>query len=273
MINSEKIGVGIITKDRSSLLEKLLVSLEPCINAGIVDHVIVVNDGDKLPDSIELGFDVTFTTNTQNLGVGKCKNIALRYLQEHEVDHFFLIEDDIFIKNPDVFEKYIEAARVTGIQHFNFSQHGVMNKTFDGKSNPDPRKVVDYGTVKIGLYPHCVGAFSYYSKLCLDTAGLLDEEYFNACEHVDHTYGIIKAGLHPSFWYFADIDESWEYLGDEPWSIQTSTISSNANHKEIMKAADAIFVKKHDCYPFEIPSVNIAEVGAILKDLVSKYRR
>ena len=40
-----------------------------------------------------------------------------------------------------------------------------------------------------------------------------------------------------------------------------------------MKAADAIFVKKHDCYPFEIPSVNISEVGAILKDLVSKYRR
>ncbi len=273
MINGEKIGVGIVTKDRPILLEKLLLSLEPCVNAGIVDHVVIVNDGDKLPEKIELGFDFKFTTTTENLGVGKCKNIALRELQAHNIEHFFLIEDDIFIKHPDVFEKYIEAARVTGIQHFNFSQHGVMNKTFGNEPKPAPRKIVDYGTVKIGLYPHCVGAFSYYSKLCLDTVGLLDEEYFNACEHVDHTYSIIKAGLHPSFWYFADIDESWEYLGDEPWSIKTSTISSKDNHKEIVKAADAVFVKKHGLYPVEIPFVDISEVGAVLKELVSKYRR
>jgi hypothetical protein len=69
-----------------------------------------------------------------------------------------------------------------------------MNKIYslDGVT-PNPRLVVDYKSCKVSLYPHCVGAFSYYSKKCLDKIGLLDERFFNAKEHLDHTYEIIKA--------------------------------------------------------------------------------
>jgi GT2 family glycosyltransferase len=274
MINGEKIGVGIVTYKRPHLLEKLLITLLPC--QGIIDEIIVVDDGgdlnpeDFLKESWMSKYGA-WNTNSPNLGVGKSKNIALNYLQNCKCDHIFLFEDDIFVKNPEVFTKYIEASKVTGIQHFNFSQHGIMNKTFDALHTPNPRTTISYGEVNVSLYPHCVGAFSYYSKRCLDAVGLIDERYFNACEHVDHTYEIIKAGMHPPFWYFADIDKSWEYLGDEEWSLEKSTISSNPKHKQMMQDADHIFVKKHGHYPGQITLVDFTEVGKILRNIKNNY--
>lgn len=276
MINGEKIGVGIVTYKRPHLLEKLLTSLLPC--QGIIDEIIVVDDGGDLnPEDFMKNTWMSkygcWEINLPNLGVGKSKNIALNYLNNNKCDHIFIIEDDIFIKNSKVFEEYIKASKATGIQHFNFSQHGMMNKTFDGLQIPNPRTTITFGDVSVSLYPHCVGAFSYYSKKCLDTVGLIDERYFNACEHVDHTYEIIKAGMHPSFWYFADISNSWLYLGDEEWSIQNSTISSNPKHKQMMEEADKIFVSKHGHLPGQIKLDSFSEMATKVKEIKRKYER
>jgi hypothetical protein len=265
MINGEKLGVGIIGGFREELYKKCLVSIPDLI----VDEIVVVNDNPNVKYG-QLLYETKIINNEINLGVGKSKNKALQYLLDSGCDHIFLIEDDIFIKDSSVFEKYIESSKVTGIQHFNYSQHGVMNKTRRALV-PDPKMIIDYGSVKIPLYPHCVGAFSYYSKKCLETAGLIDERYYNACEHVDHTLEIIKRGMHPPFWYFADIENSWEYLGDEEWSREKSTISSNPNHLQMMKDADIIFREKHGCVPGDIKLLGIDKVGKQLKEIKNNY--
>jgi GT2 family glycosyltransferase len=262
MSSKERIGVGIVTYNRPHLLQKLLNSLNYC---NFVD-LIIVNDGDRI-DNLE-GWNYYLVNNPTNLGVGKSKNVALRHLLDKGCEHIFLIEDDIFIKDETVFHKYIEASKVSGIQHFNFSQHGVMNKMNNGGSlTPNPRLVIDYNTSKIAFYPHCVGAFSYYSRTCLEEVGLIDEDYYNACEHVDHTYGIIKAGRHTPFWWFADINESWKYLGDDEWSLTQSTISSNPDHHTMMYNADRVFVKKHGMLPFQIPDSSIDSVKTAIKKM------
>lgn len=287
MRNGEKIGVGIVTCNRPELFKKLVESLRNCDD---IDYIAVFQDTttpnpeakdyvcglDKWDwwnrDDDTLSLSLTLTVAKENVGVGEAKNTCLRTLLREGCDHIFLIEDDIFIKDPRVFREYIKASKLTGIQHFNFSQHGVMNKTFGfGVKAPNPRTTISYEGLHIPLYPHCVGAFSYYSRNCLDTAGLIDERYFNACEHVDHTYEIIKAGMHPPFWYFADIDKSWEYLGDEEWSQQNSTISSNPNHNQMMVDADKIFVEKHGHLPVQTPLVDMGEVGKSLKEIKQKY--
>jgi GT2 family glycosyltransferase len=248
----------------------------------MVDHVVVVNDGKDFDYNWNSNFrslyvgrvpetTLIYHHNKKNLGVGKSKNIAIRQLLDQGCDHIFLIEDDIYIKDASVFQKYIEASKATGIQHFNFSQHGIMNKTFDGLSKPNPRMIVKYGDIQVPLYPHCVGAFSYFSRKCLETVGLMDEEYYNACEHMDHTLEIIKAGMHPPFWFFADIENSWEYLGDEPWSLQQSTISSKADHSEVMRAADQVFFKKHGHYPVQTPLTSEESVVKSLKEIKKNY--
>lgn len=288
-LDNEKIGLGIVTYKRPELLRKLLDSIvdskeqwsmfkETDYQDAEVDYIVVVDDGGDLNPEDFLSTEwlkeaVTWITNEENLGVGKSKNKAFRELMCKGCEHYFIMEDDIYIKHGcgSVFGDYIKASKETGIQHFNFSQHGVMNKTFDGTKKPNPRFVLDYGNRKIALYPHCVGAFSYYSKKALDSAGLIDEQYVNACEHVDHTYEIIKKGLHPPFWYFADLPNSHQYLGDEEWSIEKSTISSKPNHKQMMADADLIFVKKHGCVPGQVPLVDVMVAAKELKRIKKEF--
>ena len=255
-----KIGVGIVTYNRFELVRKCYNSLPK----ELIDEIVIVSDGEPLPFDISKG---VILQNDTNLGVGKSKNRALQYLKDKNCDYYFLIEDDIFIKNPEVFQKYIDTYLVTGIHHLNYSQHGMMNKSWPG-GKPAPKLVIDCKKLSVVLYTHCVGACSFYTKECIDKVGLIDERYFNACEHVDHTYEIIKAGMHPPFWYFADIENSWEYLGDEEWSIEKSTISSRPNHKQMMSEADRVFVQKHGCVPTQIPLASVSEVASYFKNLI-----
>jgi len=264
MSDKEKIGVGIITYNRPEGLKKLLDSISYC---NFID-LIIINDGEPI-DNLP-GYNYYLENNETNLGVGKSKNKALKHLMDKGCDHFFLIEDDIYIKDEAVFQKYINASKVSGIQHFNFSQHGMMNKSWpDGKANP--LLVIDYGSIKIPLYMATVGAFSYYSRLCIEQVGYMDERYYNACEHVDHTYEIIKKGMHPPFWYNADIENSWEYLGDETWSVEQSTISSKNNHQQIVSKADEIFFLKHGYVPRAVPFSKEDEVIQSIKKIKKQY--
>lgn len=273
MINGETIGVGVITCDRPHLLKKCCDSLADC---PVIDHGMIVNDGKQLSDiypKVDIGTpeEWEWYETTGYTGVGKAKNHALRYLMGKGCDHVFLIENDIFVKDPSVFENYIKASKVSGIQHFNYSQHGNANKIPMEFKEPNIRLLVNYKECEVAFYYHCVGAFSYYSKKCLDTVGIMDERYYNACEHVDHTYQIIKAGMHPPFWAFADIKDSWNYLGDDGWSIETSTISSSPDHHVMMKNADEIFTLKHGCVPMQVPFIDNDEIGQYLKDIRKKY--
>lgn len=162
-----RIGVGIVTCNRKSGLLRLWNSLPK----QQIDALIIVNDGKHEAEYHSL--QATLVENPQNQGVGYSKNTALRYLLTQNIDHFFLIEDDIYLKDPQVFERYIAASEETGIQHFNFGLHGPYN--VDEQGLPRPRLQVNYASFCLPLYPSCVGAFSYYSRRCLQKAGLMDE--------------------------------------------------------------------------------------------------
>jgi len=108
---SEKIGIGILSCNRPDFLSNLLKSLEGC---GYIDEIIVVNDGDFL-NPIDFCKNSwmskcgEWVNNPANLGVAKSKNKALQHLLDEGCDHIFLIEDDMFIKDETIFDKYIEA--------------------------------------------------------------------------------------------------------------------------------------------------------------------
>jgi GT2 family glycosyltransferase len=278
-MSNEKIGVGIITFQPRKTFDKCFD-----FHHHMVDHVVVVNDGKEFDHNWSSGFrnkyvgripdtTLTYIKNKTNLGVGKSKNTALQHLLDQGCEHIFLIEDDIFIIDQRVFQAYIDASKKSGIQHFNFSQHGIMNKGgYTNIGKPNPNYIIGYEDgVNVSFLTHCVGAFSYYSRKCLEAVGLMDERYYNACEHVDHTYEIIKAGMHPPFWNFADIENSQDYLGDEPWTKQKSTISSRSDHQALVSDADKIFVEKHGLLPMQIPVAKEEEVYKSLKQIKKTY--
>jgi hypothetical protein len=268
MHTANKIGLGIITCDRPAGLQKALTSL-PWER---LDHVVVVNDGAPVSSKIlrEAGRGrVELLQNEANLGVGKSKNRALRHLLQAGMDHLFLMEDDIFVKDGRVFEQYVEAAQITGIQHLNFSQHGPNNKSPDGIS--DPVTTVDYGPLRIPLHRHCVGAFSYYSRGCLEAVGLMDEDFYNSGEHLEHTYQIIRAEFHPPFWFFADVDRSEELLGDEQWSVTQSQIASRADQAELARRSDTLFQAKYGHVVGEIPLEGKEVVMGALEKIQGRF--
>ncbi|KHN49252.1 glycosyltransferase family 2 protein [Pectobacterium fontis] len=265
MIGNKKVGVGIATYNRPEGLLKLYNSLP----FDVIDEIIIVNDGDR-----QLHFDEIphlVINNETNLGVGKTKNIALRYLLSKKCEHFFLLEDDIYIKDPAVFERYISVSKATGLQHLNFSQHGNGNK--DENKKPRPNLTVSYDEFELPLYGFCVGAFSYYTKRCLDKIGLMDENYFNALEHVDHTIMVYKAGMHTSFGYCPDIPNSWDYIGDDEWSESQSTIHRRDNFNQIASVAMQYFREKHGCSPIDFMEKDQRKVIAMLKGIKAKYSR
>jgi glycosyltransferase involved in cell wall biosynthesis len=175
---SQKIGLGIVTYNRPDYFKKIFAS----VPLYAVDEIVVVNDGTPYEE-----IPVPLIQHETNKGVGISKNDAMKHLLAKGCDYIFLMEDDIIIKDPTVFQKYIEASKETGIQHFNYSQHGLMNKHAN-TNIPSPKTKIEYNNgIKIELYPHCVGAFSFYTRKCLETVGLLDETFYNATEHVEHT--------------------------------------------------------------------------------------
>ena len=262
-----KIGVGIITCDRLNFYKKCADSV---LDISSVDVRVVVNDGEPFGNiSNKYKLDKYIYTKN-NIGVGKSKNKALRYLLDQECEHIFLLEDDVYINEPSTFNRYIQASKDTGIKHFNFCLHGDDNK-LNGKANP--KIIVDYNNTKVALYHNVYGALSYYHRDVLDDVGLMDKEYFNAMEHVDHTMQIIQSGYHPPFRWFADLADSDVMISEQDHGHSESKIRSDSQWQDRFMTGVRRFQSKFNinvCNPAE-PVASKQDVISCLKSIKSKH--
>lgn len=258
MDTNSSIGIGIITCNRPDYLKKLLDSIAHCNWA----EFIIVNDGDKLDLA---DYNHYIHHNETNLGVGKSKNIAMQHLLDKGCDYIFIIEDDMIILDDSVFQKYIKAYKVTGIHHMMFAYHGPANKNGISGGKPYPRKIIDYGKLQIALNQHCVGAFCFYTRECLEAVGLNDEYYLNAFEHVDHSYRLAKADFSTPYWWWSDLANSSEYIGEQACSETSSTIRPRSDWQENIQKSALYFTKQHGLSPVQVPDTSIADIINKLK--------
>jgi GT2 family glycosyltransferase len=265
MFNNNKIGVGIITCERPKFFEKSVNSIPN------VDCIVVVNDGKPYNNDIYPN-DVEIIQHDFNMSVGISKNHALKYLMDQECDHIFLMEDDIEITNENICDEYIKTAEISGIWHLNYGLHGNYNRSKEGK--PVRRHVVDYGDIKLSLYQNILGAWSYYYKGIIKNCGFLDQKYHNAWEHVDHTYTIIKKGLHPPFWYFADIHQSENFISDIKENFSGSKIRSDQNSwQNNMAIGASIYKEKWGFMPTETPDLGLTNALDSIEFIKNNYAR
>jgi GT2 family glycosyltransferase len=242
MLENYNIGVAIITCDRPNFFKICEASLKKVINKHFNICTVIIDDGvENTPIS---SFFNKYIKTPGKIGVGKAKNLALKFFLDKGYEHIFLLEDDVEIVNEDVFNFYINASKSTGIKHFNFGLHG--NHNLDHNGNVIIRKSVNYpdGTV-IDLYPNILGALSYFHKEVLENVGFMDESFFNALEHVDHTLQISKKGYHPPFRWFADVKGSSNYIKDIVSDHKQSKIRSEQDFMENFKKNLDIFIKKN----------------------------
>lgn len=259
-----KIGIGIITCDRPHFLKKLLLSLKDVEYSAL----IVVNDGKAIED-LDKNINIV-NVEPQRQNVGNAKNIAMQYLLDQNCDYIFTLEDDILIKDKSIFNKYIEASKKTGIQHFNFGFS--QRENLDSNFNPVYRKVIDYGNIKIVLTQNILGAVTFYTRKALQTVGLHYFEFNKG--HGDHLELTYRAGIHQlttPFWWFADLYESWKMIENQSNLTTDSVVRKPETFMQNFNEARNIFKKLHGVDIFQIPQKSEIDVVETLKQIKKKY--
>ncbi len=227
------IGLGICTYNRPTMFAALAASVR--------DHlpdvdVYVVNDGgdpEPLAPAIEALAPRWVHHAAANQGVATAKNMLLRRLLAAGCEWLFLAEDDIVVRSSRAIDGYVEACEASGYEHLTFHAHG--------PANPEPLFV--RGAVT--LWPNYVGAWSIYSRACLEDVGLFDEAFTNAWEHVEHTLRLGERGWTAPWRGAADATGSEAWLAEQPGAIQHSVIRPRDDWAENIAAGRAHWKAAH----------------------------
>lgn len=264
---TKKIGVSVITKDRPDFFIRCISNLPPA------DYTSFVNDGTPYDDNVyknSSNSNYEVIQHPHNLGIACAKNSALRSLIQNDCDFLFLVEDDVIVKNKDVFMKYIRAAEVSGLWHMNFgyfNEHDDYSKVF--------RSTLDYDENNSVIFTYNIyGGFEFFHKSVINAVGYMDERYskLKNMEHVDHSYRIVKLGLLPAYYWWPDINNSWEYLETIRESANRSQ-SKSENFQRDFNLACNLFKYKHGYYPVQVPDTPEEIVLERLEKIQKNYSR
>jgi GT2 family glycosyltransferase len=257
-----KIGLGLVTCNREDFVKKQL----DAIPFDKIDEFVIVNDGNPF----KLTTKHPVLQHDRNMQVGESKNDIYKYLLDKGCDYIFSMEDDVLIKDPNIFDTYINACNATGIQHFNFgfSQRENLDQNF----KPVFKKIIDYGSTKIVLTQNILGAFTFYTRRALQTVGLHYYEFNKGHgDHLELTYRAWKYGLGTPFWWFADVYESWNMLENLSNLTTDSIVRRPETFMTNFNEARSIFKKLHGIDIFEIPQLPEAEVVNCLRRLKNDF--
>lgn len=175
-----------------------------------LDWVIVVNAGE--PYSGYYGTDkcnVSWIQLVDGENIATTRNKGLEQAKRLGIEHIFLSEDDMIIKDENIFDEYIHAAEVSGLKYFCFTSYAWESGP---PGNRTPRVVVEYKdangkVIPINFAKNMCNEFTYRHVSLLDEVGFYDEKYTSLFD-VDWVY---RASNHPAvgfFWYFADLGNS-----------------------------------------------------------------
>ena len=165
-------------------------------------------------------------------GVGWAKNQVMKEMLRRGYDWIFVSEDDVVVTSHLAITGYIAACESSGLGHLSFAHHGPANV---GRT---PIERVDGVT----CWPEYVGAWSIYSRESLLTCGLMDENFHNAWEHVEHTLRLAEAGFTTPWRQAADATGSEEWLEEVPGSIENGVIRSQPDWQPNIAAGKAYWI-------------------------------
>jgi glycosyltransferase involved in cell wall biosynthesis len=254
-----KIGVGIITYNRQHFFANCFNSLP----FDKIDELVVVNDGKPYNFDYK---NAKLIQHESNKNVGESKNEAMRHLLDQNCDYIFTLEDDIILKDNLIFDKYIEASKITGIQHFNFgfSQRENLNESL----KPVWRKTIDYKQLKLVLTRNILGAFTFYTRKALQTVGLHHKEFNKGHgDHLELTYRAYKHGFTTPFWWFADLYDSWNMIDNQSNFDTDSKVRNPETIQKYFNEARDIFKRLHGHDIFEVSDTSESQVIEVLKRL------
>jgi hypothetical protein len=257
MNNTNKIGVGITTYNSEEYFKSLYESL-PFSN---IDELVVVNGGKHYKKK----YNCHWIQHNTNYYPSVCRNDVVNFLLNRDCEHIFIIEDDMIVKNSDIFKKYIETSKISGIKYFSF-----VSMSFNSGSigNRTPKLSINYNkNIGISLYQNMCNEFTYHHASCFKKVGLYDTQFRDPFD-IDMAYRESQHDYATPFWWFADIKNSDDYIENNPNA--TSRLQSNrpdGSREEKITEQWNLFFKKHNKNVYEIPNVNEEYVLKMLKSI------
>jgi hypothetical protein len=246
----EKIGIGIITYDRSEKFKKVYNSIDKGNK-----EIVVVKDGGK-PD-YDLQIDSNYIKMDDNKGVGFCKNRAIEFLKSKDVDSYFILEDDCLVKDNGVWDYCVSFSEESGLLHFNWNDY--RHSRF---------ATAEFHKHKAALCHNTEASFSYFHKKFLEDIRF-DENYINAWEHIDLELQGEKKGFLPPFRWFVSPSDLNDYL--ESIDTDDSSITGKDNYHERVVSGHHYFEKKWGKKVNEIPLVDGKTFYEKMKEITIKY--
>ncbi len=204
--SSGKIGVGITTYNSENYFDELYNSLP----LDKIDELVVVNGGKEYTKKYQSDWIQHKTNRFPSI----CRNDCVTFLLNKNCEHIFLIEDDMIIKNNEIFNIYIKASKISGLKYFSFVS---MSTNAGPPYQRTPKLTVGYSPeIKISFYENMCNEFTYHHKSCFLQSGLYDSKMRDLFD-ADHVY---RETLHNKnvspFWWFADITNADDYIMNNP---------------------------------------------------------
>lgn len=245
-MDKDKIGVGITTYNSEDYFKSLYESLP----LDKIDELVVVNGGNKYKNE----YKANWIQHYKNHYPSVCRNDCINFLLQRRCEHIFIIEDDMILKSPDIFTKYIQASKETGLKYFSFVS------TSWGSGEPGkrlPRLTIEYkNNVSISFYKNMCNEFTYHHKTCYDKVGLYDTTYRDPWD-IDMTYRESQQDYAAPFWWFADVSNSDELIMNNPIAVSRlqGSRSDGSREQRIQKEWE-YFTKKHGLMVNQIPDTS-----------------
>lgn len=255
---NNKIGIGITTYNSENYFNQLYKSL----NGIKFDELVVVNGGQPYREK----YDCEWIQHKKNQFVSVCRNDCIVFLMNRGCEHIFLIEDDMLLKNKEVFNRYINASKKSGIKYFTFVS---TSPGAGAPGNRTPKLVVDYDNdTSISLYGNLCNEFTYHHASVFKKGYLYDPGFRELLDGELTYRECLAKKWTPPFWWFPDITNSDEYVCNNPNAkSRLQDPSREDNRDKLIGHFATLFYNKHKLHIPEIPHVSKEEVIKQLKQI------
>lgn len=258
-MDNNKIGVGIVTYNSEEYYKALYNSLP----LKAIDVLVTVNGGNKYKNE----YTGNWIQHSENVYPSICRNDCINFLLQRDCEHIFIIEDDMILKADDIFEKYIQASKETGIRYFSFVSTSWDSGTPDKRT---PRITVEYkNNVSISLYKNMCNEFTYHHKTCYEKTGLYDTKFRDPFD-IDLAYRESRQNYATPFWWFADITGSDKLIMNNPNAVsRLQNDRADGTREQLIQKQWEYFYKKHGVMVNQIPDTPKEGVIEKLKKIKS----
>lgn len=252
-----KIGVGITTYNSEDYFKSLYETLP----LDRIDELVVVNGGDSYKNE----YKANWIQHYKNFYPSVCRNDCLSFLLQRNCEHIFIIEDDMILKSSDIFNKYIQASKISGLKYFSYVSTSWESGT-PGKRTP--RLTVEYSKdVSISFYKNMCNEFTYHHKSCYNKVGLYDTMYRDPWD-IDMAYRESLQDYAAPFWWFADVTGSDKFIMNNPVAVsRLQGDRPDGSREERIQKEWQYFINKHGIMVNQVPDTPKEKVLEKLKKI------